>query len=132
MRPPPFDTAQLSLVRTPFDDPDFLFELKHDGFRALAHIWDVNCELISRKRNAYKSFNPLRENLAKLTILMARHTEDIFPKRLFLPQIFYILRSNINSRRLICFVLFYLCAVLSVVAVDLLRMILPFRTSYWL
>jgi ATP dependent DNA ligase domain len=68
MRPPPFDTAQLSLVRTPFDDPDFLFELKHDRFRALAHIWDGNCELISRKRNAYKSFNLLRENLAKLKV----------------------------------------------------------------
>src|ERR1700719_5142797 len=68
MRPPRFDTAQLSLVRTPFDDPDFLFELKHDGFRALAHIWDGNCELISRKRNAYKSFNELRENLAKLKV----------------------------------------------------------------
>jgi bifunctional non-homologous end joining protein LigD len=68
MRPPRFDTAQLSLVRTPFDDPDFLFELKHDGFRALAHVWDGNCELISRKRNAYKSFNELRENLAKLKV----------------------------------------------------------------
>jgi bifunctional non-homologous end joining protein LigD len=68
MRPPRFDTAQLSLVRTPFDDPDFLFELKHDGFRALAHIWDGNCELVSRKRNAYKSFNELRENLAKLKV----------------------------------------------------------------
>ena len=68
MRPPRFDTAQLSLVRTPFDDPDFVFELKHDGFRALAHIWDGNCELISRKRNAYKSFNELRENLAKLKV----------------------------------------------------------------
>jgi ATP-dependent DNA ligase len=32
------DTAQLTLVRQPFDHPDFLFELKHDGFRALAHI----------------------------------------------------------------------------------------------
>jgi bifunctional non-homologous end joining protein LigD len=68
MRPPRMDTAQLSLVRTPFDDPDFLFELKHDGFRALAHIWNGNCELISRKRNAYKSFNALRENLAKLKV----------------------------------------------------------------
>jgi bifunctional non-homologous end joining protein LigD len=68
MRPPRFDTAQLSLVRTPFDDPDFLFELKHDGFRALAHIWDGNCELISRKRNAYKSFQELRDNLAKLKV----------------------------------------------------------------
>jgi bifunctional non-homologous end joining protein LigD len=34
----------------------------------LAHIWDGNCELISRKRNAYKSFNELRENLAKLKV----------------------------------------------------------------
>jgi hypothetical protein len=93
MRPPRFDTAQLSLVRTPFDDPDFLFELKHDGFRALAHIWDGNCELVSRKRNAYKSFNELRENLAKLKVQNAviekhfgtveqfkRHlTEDVLP-----------------------------------------------------
>jgi ATP-dependent DNA ligase len=38
MRPPRMDTAQLSLVRQPFDHPDFLFELKQDGFRALAHI----------------------------------------------------------------------------------------------
>jgi bifunctional non-homologous end joining protein LigD len=68
MRPPRFDAVQLSLVRTPFDDPDFLFELKHDGFRALAHIWDGNCELISRKRNAYKSFQDLRDNLAKLKV----------------------------------------------------------------
>src|ERR1700722_11468016 len=44
MRPPRMDTAQLSLVRQPFDHPNFLFELKHDGFRALAHIWDGNCE----------------------------------------------------------------------------------------
>ena len=62
------DTAQLSLVRQPFDHPDFLFELKHDGFRALAHIWDGQCELVSRKRNAYKSFQNLRDNLAKLKV----------------------------------------------------------------
>jgi bifunctional non-homologous end joining protein LigD len=68
MRPPRFDAAQLSLVRTPFDDPDFLFELKHDGFRALAHIWDGNCELISRRRNSYKSFQSLRDNLSKLKV----------------------------------------------------------------
>jgi ATP-dependent DNA ligase len=68
MRPLRFDTTQLSLVRIPFDDPDFLFELKQDGFRALAHIWDGNCELISRKRNAYKSFQALRDNLAKLKV----------------------------------------------------------------
>jgi len=62
------DTAQLSLIRQPFDDPNFLFELKQDGFRALAHFWDGKCELVSRRRNAYKSFNELRENLAKLKV----------------------------------------------------------------
>jgi hypothetical protein len=38
------DTSRLTLVRQPFDDPDFLFDLKHDGFRALAHIWDSKCD----------------------------------------------------------------------------------------
>jgi len=47
------DTAQLTLVRQPFDDPNFLFELKHEGFWALAHVWDGHCELISRRRNSY-------------------------------------------------------------------------------
>jgi bifunctional non-homologous end joining protein LigD len=68
MRPPGFDTAQLTLVRVPFDHSDFLFELKHDGFRALAHIWDGKCELVSRRRNAYKSFQDLRDNLSKLKV----------------------------------------------------------------
>jgi bifunctional non-homologous end joining protein LigD len=62
------DTAQLSLVREPFDHPDFLFELKHDGFRALAHIWEGKCELVSCRRNTYKSFQELRDNLAKLKV----------------------------------------------------------------
>jgi hypothetical protein len=47
------DTAQLTLVRQPFDDPDFLFELNHDGFRALAHIWEGKCELVSRWRQVF-------------------------------------------------------------------------------
>jgi bifunctional non-homologous end joining protein LigD len=68
MRPPRMDTAQLTLVRQPFDHPDFLFELKHDGFRALAHVWNGKCELISRRRNSYKSFQDLRDSLAKLKV----------------------------------------------------------------
>jgi bifunctional non-homologous end joining protein LigD len=42
--------------------------LKYDGFRALAHISDGRCDLISRKNNVYKSFGPLREALAGLRI----------------------------------------------------------------
>jgi bifunctional non-homologous end joining protein LigD len=62
------DTAQLTLVRQPFDHPNFLFELKHDGFRALAYISDGDCELISRRRNSYKSFGELRSHLAGLKV----------------------------------------------------------------
>jgi bifunctional non-homologous end joining protein LigD len=56
----------LTLVRAPFDHADFLFELKHHGFRALAYIADGRCELVSRRQNFYKSFDELRGNLAKL------------------------------------------------------------------
>jgi hypothetical protein len=27
---------RLQLVKEPFDDPDYIFELKHDGFQAVA------------------------------------------------------------------------------------------------
>lgn len=52
--------------REPFDHPDFLFELKHDGWRAMAYIEGDHCELISRRGNAFKSFAPLRVSLATI------------------------------------------------------------------
>src|ERR1700730_5132682 len=65
---PRFDTAQLTLFRTPFNDPDFIFELKVDGFRGLAYIDDGVCELASRRRNPYKSFTELQSSLGKLKV----------------------------------------------------------------
>ena len=62
------DTAQLTLVHQPFDHPDFLFELKHDGFRALAYISDGKCELVSRHGHAYKSFMELKNGLGRLKV----------------------------------------------------------------
>jgi bifunctional non-homologous end joining protein LigD len=56
----------LSPRSQPFDHPDWLFELKHDGFRALAYIERGKRELVSRRRNTYKRFGPLREALSKL------------------------------------------------------------------
>ena len=44
----------------PFDDPDCLYELKFDGFRALAVVRDGDCQLISRNGNAFESFDGLR------------------------------------------------------------------------
>jgi bifunctional non-homologous end joining protein LigD len=56
----------LTRIATPFDHPDFLFELKHDGFRSLAYISGGHCELVSRRKYSYKSFESLKTALAKL------------------------------------------------------------------
>ena len=50
-------------VATPFDHLDWIFELKMNAFRALAHLSDGRCDLISRKNNTYESFGRLREAL---------------------------------------------------------------------
>lgn len=39
---------RLRLVKEPFDHPDYIFELKHDGFRALVYLQNHECNLISR------------------------------------------------------------------------------------
>jgi bifunctional non-homologous end joining protein LigD len=48
----------------PFDHPDWIFEIKYDGFRALAYIENGESDLVSRKSHTYKSFRELREDLA--------------------------------------------------------------------
>ena len=53
-------------VPEPFDHPDWLFELKYDGFRAMAYIERSKAELLSRKGNAHESFETLRAQLATL------------------------------------------------------------------
>jgi bifunctional non-homologous end joining protein LigD len=46
----------LKRYRKPFSDPDWLFEIKHDGFRALAFVQAGSCRLVSRNGNTFKSF----------------------------------------------------------------------------
>jgi bifunctional non-homologous end joining protein LigD len=58
---------RLRLVAKPFDHPDYIFELKHDGFRALTYIQNGECKLISRNQNSLR-FNSLRTILAKLPV----------------------------------------------------------------
>lgn len=48
----------------PFDHRDFIFELKHDGFRCIAYVSDGKCDLVSRRDNQYESFDGLREAIA--------------------------------------------------------------------
>jgi bifunctional non-homologous end joining protein LigD len=47
----------------PFDHPEWIFELKYDGFRSLAIIDSGRCELISRNGHPYNSFTDLRKGL---------------------------------------------------------------------
>jgi bifunctional non-homologous end joining protein LigD len=54
-------------ITKPFDDPDYIFELKHDGFRALAYV-EEQCKLVSRNANQFKSFQSLKECLGKLRV----------------------------------------------------------------
>ena len=48
----------------PFDDPDWLFELKMDGFRALAIIENGRARLISRNGHPFASFSALAESIS--------------------------------------------------------------------
>lgn len=61
----------LTRVRQPFDHPDWVFELKHDGFRAVAHISTDGCRLVSRRDNQFRRFNPLCEILGNLPVKSA-------------------------------------------------------------
>ena len=55
---------RLLRIPEPFDSPDFIFEPKLDGFRALAHIRGHHCELISRNGHAFKQWPQLAEEPA--------------------------------------------------------------------
>jgi bifunctional non-homologous end joining protein LigD len=51
-------------IAAAFDHPDWVFELKHDGFRALAHVEGHRCTLVSRTGHVYKQFPMLTEEIA--------------------------------------------------------------------
>jgi bifunctional non-homologous end joining protein LigD len=57
-----------SRIASAFDHSDWLFELKHDGFRAVAYIENGACQLVSRKNITYKSFPGLCKVLAGLRV----------------------------------------------------------------
>src|SRR5215471_14600425 len=48
-----------------FDNPDWLFDLKYDGFRALLEIDGSSARLVSRNRNRFKHLDALAAALAK-------------------------------------------------------------------
>jgi bifunctional non-homologous end joining protein LigD len=55
---------RLLRIPEPFDSPDFVFEPKLDGFRALAHVRGHHCELVWRNRHRFKQWPQLAEEIA--------------------------------------------------------------------
>jgi bifunctional non-homologous end joining protein LigD len=58
---------RLRQVEKAFDNPDYIFELKHDGFRAVAYLQNGECKILSRNLNHLR-FGSLKEALAKLPV----------------------------------------------------------------
>ena len=59
-----FQLMPLLKRAAPFDDPDWLFELKMDGFRALAIVERGRAQLLSRNGNPFASFSTLAESIS--------------------------------------------------------------------
>jgi bifunctional non-homologous end joining protein LigD len=58
---------RLRLIKEPFDNPDYIFELKHDGFRAVVYVENGECRLVSRNLKNLR-FESLQLALAKLPV----------------------------------------------------------------
>ena len=54
-----FQPMPLSRKPAPFDHPEWVFELKYDGFRSLAVIQNGRTELISRNGHPFNSFDTI-------------------------------------------------------------------------
>jgi bifunctional non-homologous end joining protein LigD len=52
------------LRQEPFNDPNWLFDFKYDGFRALCYLDEGRCRLISRNGNLMTRFVGLGEQIA--------------------------------------------------------------------
>jgi bifunctional non-homologous end joining protein LigD len=50
--------------KEPFDDPDWLFQFKYDGFRGLFYLEEGRTRLISRNGNTLSRFRALAGQVA--------------------------------------------------------------------
>lgn len=67
--PETLDPMLATLVDEPFDDPGWEYEVKWDGYRAVAFMHEGKVELQSRNHISYKErFYPVHENLAAMKL----------------------------------------------------------------
>ena len=53
---------RLRLIKEPFDNPDYIFELKHDGFRAVVSLQNGERKLVSRNLKNLRFESVIRQN----------------------------------------------------------------------
>src|SRR5688572_29139933 len=56
---------RLLRIPQPFDHPDFVYELKLDGFRGVAHVHGGACQLVSRNGYRFKRWESLCASIAR-------------------------------------------------------------------
>jgi bifunctional non-homologous end joining protein LigD len=61
---PPVIPMRLLRIPEPLDSPDFIFEPKLDGFRALVHVRGHRCELVSCNGHTFKQWPQPAEEIA--------------------------------------------------------------------
>src|SRR5256714_15272121 len=59
-----FQPMPLLKRAAPFNDPDWIYELKMDGFRALAIVEHGRAQLLSRNGHPFASFSALAESIS--------------------------------------------------------------------
>ncbi|MBV8337033.1 MAG: hypothetical protein JO358_16670 [Alphaproteobacteria bacterium] len=52
--------------KEPFDGPEWLFDFKYDGFRALCYLERRSCRFISRNGNVLNRFDALTDQVPRL------------------------------------------------------------------
>jgi bifunctional non-homologous end joining protein LigD len=63
---PQIDPIALATRADAFDDPEWLFEPKYDGFRGLVYASELGCEIRSRRHLGFDRFDDLCHRIARV------------------------------------------------------------------
>ena len=63
---PQIDPIALATRADAFDDPEWLFEPKYDGFRGLVYASELGCEIRSRRDFGFDRFDELSHRIARV------------------------------------------------------------------
>jgi bifunctional non-homologous end joining protein LigD len=92
----PYLPLPLVLVQQPFDHPDYLFEVKYDGWRCLAFSGQAVVRLVSRNGNVFKRFATLDIQAALKSREAVIDGEIVCLDSCGKPQFYELLRNSSN------------------------------------